>query len=112
LAESGAEPAAAGSARDETGSNWLELAGLGSARNQAHPEKLIPISGLLEKPIFASEKSWLAGRDDTTQRPFWLNGVSAAALQSGQNCPPVELAAFATGSPMLAPLTHTQPGTP
>ncbi len=91
-AQSGAEPAAAGSARDETGSNWLELAGLGSARNQARPEKIIPISHLLEKPIFASEKSWLATREHPAQRPFWLNGVSAAALASGQNCPPARVA--------------------
>jgi len=88
LAQSGPEPATAGSARDETGSNWLELAGLGSARNQARPEKLIPISDLLEKPIFAAEKSWRAGREYPGQRPFRLNGVSAAALASGQNCPP------------------------
>jgi len=87
-AQTGPEPAAAGSARDETGSNWLELAGLGSARNQARPEKLIPISDLLEKPIFAAEESWRATREHPAQRPFWLNGVSAIALAGGQNCPP------------------------
>jgi len=88
LAQSGPEPAVAGTASAQTGSNWLELAGLGSARNQADPEKLIPISDLLEKPIFAAEKSRRATREHAGQRPFWLNGVSAAALASGQNCPP------------------------
>jgi len=83
-AQTGAESAAAGSAPAETGSNWLELAGLGSARNQAPAEKLIPISDLLEKPIVASETSRLAARE----HPAQLNGVSAAALASGQNCPP------------------------
>jgi len=88
LAQSGAEPATAGTPLAETGSNWLELAGLGSARNQARPEKLIPISDLLEKPIFPAEKSWRATREHAGRRPFWLNGVSAAALASGQICPP------------------------
>ncbi len=82
LATTGAEPAPAGTDLAEIGSNWLELAGLGLAESQALPEKLRPISDLLEKPIFAAEKEQ-AGR-----RPSWLNGVSAAALASGQNCPP------------------------
>jgi len=88
------------------------LAGLGSARNQGRPEKLIPISDLLEKPILASEKSWLATREHRAEPPFWQNGVAATARASGQICPPVELAAFAPASPMLAPLIQTQPGMP
>ncbi len=82
LASAGAEQDPMGTDMAEAGSNWLELAGLGYPENQAIPEKLRPISDLLAKPIFAAETTE-AGR-----RPSWLNGVSAAALASGQNCPP------------------------
>ncbi len=70
------------------GSNWLELADFGCPKDERHPEKLIPISDLSEMPTFPAEKSRLGGRERPAERPFWLNGVSAAALASGQNCPP------------------------
>ncbi len=84
LATTGAERDPAGADLAETGSNWHELAGLGLAENQAIPEKLKHFSDLLEKPIFAAEKE----HADPSRRPSWLNGVSAAVLASGQNCPP------------------------